>query len=197
METPPAHISFERLVDFEEQRLAPGERDEVAAHAAACAECAGTLVWLRSAVDLMRTDTWEDAPAEAIARTKELFRARPTPSPSLVERLVAVLTFESSPLAPAYGFRSGDTAERELAYNAGPNDLQVHVAPAAEGWAVSGQVLGPCDGGRVDLLGADGGVGADLTELCEFALPPVPDGEYTLVVRLAGREIEVLGLKLG
>jgi len=60
-------------------------------------------------------------------------------------------------------------------------------------------VLGPCEGGEVELLGAGGGTvaRAALNELCEFTLlPPTPDGTYALRLRFDGTEVEIPELSL-
>ncbi len=78
-------------------------------------------------------------------------------------------------------------------------DVDLRLAPSGDGWAVSGQVLGECAAGRVELF-ADGddtsAARADLNDLCEFTLPTVPAGTYTLRLTLDDAEIEVPGLSL-
>ena len=96
--------------------------------------------------------------------------------------------------------RSGaPAASRQLIFSAGEVDVDLRLAPAAEGWAVSGQVLGECAGGWAELGGADTGsdaTRAELNELCEFALPTMPAGNYTLRLGLGDTLVEIPGLDL-
>jgi hypothetical protein len=150
----------------------------------------------------MRADTTEDAPAELVASTVRMFRARRAQEtePGLLRRLVAALTFDSSSLQPAFGVRSGQAAPaRQLLFSAGDLDVDLRLAPGGEGWTVSGQVLGACKGGEVELVDAEGSTAAraTLNELCEFTLlPPTPDGTYALRLRLDEAEIEIPELSL-
>jgi hypothetical protein len=90
-----------------------------------------------------------------------------------------------------------DTSARQMLYGAGDFDIDLRLAPGEEGWTVSGQVLGPCEaGGRVEISGGGGRAEAALNELCEFTLRPLPSGAYTLLLTVAGVEVEVPELSL-
>jgi hypothetical protein len=193
------HIPFETLADMAEERLAGAERAAAQTHISGCSRCATQLHRLEETLNLMRTDSTEDAPAELIARTVNLFRLRPSKAESsFVHRVLAALSFDSMQLAPAYGVRSGAASARQLLYSAGEHDLDLRVSMKDESWIVSGQVLGPaCTGGEVELSSASGAARAALNELCEFSLPPVSSGSYTLHVRFKDVEVEVPGLELG
>ena len=80
---------------------------------------------------------------------------------------------------------------------AGENELHLQVAPLGEEWQVTGQVLGPCTGGEVELQSATRTIHAGLNELCEFALPPLAEGVYTLKLHLGHVDLEIPELKLG
>jgi len=203
MRLTPQHIPFARLADLAEGRLSPEEAAEERAHLADCTRCAGQAAQLGHLAALMRADTSEDAPAALVADVVRMFRARRATAeaePGLLRRLVAALTFDSSSLTPAFGVRSGQAAPaRQLLFSAGDLDVDLRLAQGPEGWTVSGQVLGPCTGGEVELVGADGSTAARaaLNELCEFTLlPPTPDGTYALRLRLDGAEVEIPELSL-
>ena len=51
--------------------------------------------------------------------------------------------------------------------------------------------------GEVEAKGELGPVKAALNESCEFMLPPLADGEYAFVFRIADIEFEIPSLKLG
>jgi hypothetical protein len=147
----------------------------------------------------MRTDTAPDAPRDVRAFAVSLFsRGENAGEPSLLRRIVAALSFDStSNPAPAFGVRSGYATSRQLLYSAEENDIDLRITPEKENWIVAGQVLGEgCVGGRVELEGATERVEAGLNELCEFTLPPVSAGSYTLRLRLGNAEVEIPRLEL-
>lgn len=192
------HIPFETLADLAEGRTPAALPADARSHLTSCESCSNELARLEQTVQLMRADESEPAPPDALAYVLNLFRQRAAaPEPSRLRRVLAALSFDSAQLAPAFGVRSGGTAARQLLYNAGENDLDVRVAPAGEGsWVVTGQLLGPCAEGRVELSGAGLTAAAALDEHCEFALPAVAEGTYTLRVSLPEAELEVTELEL-
>lgn len=191
------HLPFEKLTDLAENRLTGDERTAAQTHLNACSRCSTQFEKVEQTINLMRTDEAVDAPRDVLASTLNLFRARADEGqPSLARRVMAALSFDSTQLTPAYGVRSGQATARQMLYSAGENDLDLRVTPSGETWIVSGQVLGECAGGRVELAGATGEAAAELNELCEFSLPPVPNGTYTLRLRLSDVEVEVPELQL-
>ena len=155
----------------------------------------------------MRTDSAEDAPHNAMAHALNLFRTRKasveaaSSEKSLGRRVLAALSFDSMTVAPAYGVRSGEASgARQLLFSAGDNDLDVRLTPTGETWVVSGQVLGNCKGGAIELESAEGEgsvvAAAALNDVCEWTLPAVPTGNYRLRVRLGDTEVEVPELEL-
>ena len=186
------HIPLEKLADLAERRPSPEESELMRAHLTDCADCAGQLNRLERLINLMRMDVAEDAPPELLARTLGLFRPRiKEDRPSLVERVLAVLSFDSRQLSPAFGVRSGQSVARQLLFSVGEHDLDLRVAPDDGAWVVSGQVLGECQAGRVELRGAEVVERAEMNELCEFTLPRVPSGKYSLVINFSNTEIEI------
>ena len=196
MNLAPRHIPFELLVDLAEGRVAP---EDARAHLGDCASCAGQLAQVERLTGLMRADTSEDAPRDLLAGAINLFAARPARE-SLLRRVVAALSFDSGAPRPAFGVRSGQgSSSRQLLFSAGDVDVDLRLAPDAEGWAVSGQVLGECGGGWAELGGAEESseaARAELNELCEFTLPVVPAGRYTLRLRLDDLLVEIPDLDL-
>lgn len=192
------HIPFATLADLAENHLSADKRASLLKHVSACQRCAGQLDGLKQLVQLMRTDTAGDAPRDVKAQAVALFRTRAASAkPSVVRRVLAALNFDSAQSQPAYGLRSGQPQARQFLYSAGENDLDLRVKPSGESWVVSGQVLGlKCAGGQVRLEGAAGQAAVEMNELCEFTLPPVPAGRYTLQVRLTDVEVEVPDLDL-
>lgn len=208
MRMTPNHISFERLADMAEGRLTSAERQPENAHLAGCQHCAEELSRLERTISLMRADASTDAPRDVLFQTVQMFRARfpRRETASLVKRVMAALTFDSAQLAPTFGVRAGSqTAEaRQLLFSAGDTDVDLRLASGGDGWTISGQILGECEGGRVEIesvatsaaTGAQSSARAELNELCEFTLPAVPSGSYKLRLHINGMEVEVPELQL-
>lgn len=192
------HIPFEILLDLVEERIAPGRRAAVQAHVKACAECEKDLAWLSRITTTMRADQLEDAPPHVIARAVRALGRAPAPRPGVLQRISAQLRFDSgATFAPAFGMRSGQPQGRQLLFAADDVEIDLHITPANNRWLVSGQMLGPCEGGSVELLSVDTRQSTPLNELCEFSLPPVDANEYTLLLRYAEVEVEVSPLLIG
>ena len=193
------HIPFAKLADLAENLMDVDNQTESIAHLSTCKRCASELQRLEQVVLLMRTDADQDAPRDVISHAVNIFRQRgELAEPSLGRRILAVLTFDSTKnLAPAFGVRSGQLASRQLLYSAGLNDVDLRITPQDDRWVIAGQVLGDrCAAGDVTLEGEAGSATAAMNDLCEFSLPPVPPGSYTLLLRLADTEVEVRHLEL-
>ena len=195
------HISFEVLADLAEERSPTASRESVLTHLQECSACGSSLDGLRGVIGMMRTDQSEDAPQAAIARALNTFQRQPlreTATPSMLRRLVASLSFDSLSAEPAFGFRSGQAATRQLIFSAEDIDLDLRIAPLGDRWNVSGQVLGTeCGGGEVQMQSETANESAGLNDVCEFNLAPVTSGSYRLRLRLEDVEIEVPQLELG
>jgi hypothetical protein len=127
-----------------------------------------------------------------------MFRAARPAQPSLMRRVLAALSFDSAQLTPAFGLRSGaPAATRQILYSAEGYDLDLRVAAQNGKVAVSGQVLGEAAGpGSVIIENDTEQAQATLNDLCEFTLPNVPAGVYTLRLQLSGLEVEIPNLEL-
>jgi hypothetical protein len=153
---------------------------------------------LERVISLMRTDDSEDPPPHVVARAVRLFRSRTAQahSPSMPRRLVALLRFDSAQSPLAMGVRAGGQVGRQMLYVAEAHELEVRAVLSGRAWTLAGQVLGPSGAGSVELRGAGDSVQAMLNEQCEFRLPPVPAGSYSMTVRFSDVEIEVPRLVL-
>lgn len=197
-----SHVPFASLVDLVEGRVHGDERTQLMRHVDSCQRCRTELAQLERLIGIMRSDLSEDAPAHVIARAVRLFRPpQSQAAPNLLQRVVAVLRFDSATLAPAIGVRSTPdgqpTAARQLLYSTDEYDLDVRITPAGDGWIVAGQVLNPTDGGRAELQGSSSVMQAPLNDLSEFTLAPTSVGSYKLLVHLSNLIVEVTDLKVG
>jgi len=191
------HIPFTELTELAEAQSQTSP--EALAHLAACSECSGQLQSIKQTLNLMRTDTAEDAPAELVQFAKKIFREQvETRGPSLLKLIVAALTFDSLTNAPAFGLRSQATAGRQLIYSAETADIDLRVSPENDQWQIAGQILGvDCASGDVDLEGDGFSASAKLNELCEFSFGAVPAGAYKVLIHLPDALIETPPLELG
>ena len=189
------HISFPELADLAEERSTSAEALQ---HLSACSHCSSQVHIIRQTVGLMRSDIAENAPAELIDFAKGVFKRRAvSQEPSLLQRVVAALTFDSFTNAPAFGLRSATTSGRQLVYSTETADIDLRVAAEDEKWTLAGQILGSgCANGYVKLEGSDFSAAAELNDLCEFSFQFVPDGDYKLVVSMPDLVIETPQLEL-
>jgi len=192
------HIPFEQLIDFVEGRLSPDEQAQSRAHVSACHRCAAEVTWLERVIELMRANDIEEPPPRVATHIMHSFRSRSTPALSpLPPRIIAALRFDSAQLRLPLGMRSGPIAERQLIFSAEGLNLDLRITPAGSLWMVSGQALVSGRRGQVELRSPSGTLQAELSDASEFVLPPVPPGDYMLILRLADVEVEVSGLKIG
>jgi hypothetical protein len=140
----------------------------------------------------------EDAPEHVIQRAIAVWQPRrqAAAAPGLLQRVLAVLTFDSGAASPlAFGMRSAGGTTRQMLFSADGHDVDLRVSPAgglqADQWCLSGQVLGPDAQGAVGLTDAAGQSAGEtqLDELGEFRLPAIAAGQYTVTLRLGHGEI--------
>lgn len=144
------------------------------------------------------------ASPEAIARVLALWPARPPLAEAAAAgwRLVrAALGFDSWAGGPlAAGLRGGlPDATHQLVYTAEGRDIELRVEGLPSGYRVTGQLLGPDERGRVELVPAAGGEAAEVAidDFGEFRFEPLPAGHYQLTVRASDLAIELPPLELG
>jgi len=129
---------------------------------------------------------------------------------ALARRIEAALTFDSWAAAPAaLGVRAAAAADtRHLLYSAQGRDIDVRISPAANYFALTGQILGPDEAGTIELAsieaagaeqsGAPSGTKVTtLDALGEFRLEGIPGGSYVLTLRLGDDEIVLPPIELG
>ena len=190
------HIPFTELAELAEAKSQASP--EALAHLATCSECSSQLQSISQTLGLMRSDTSEDAPAALVQSAKSIFRSKVVKhGPSLLQILVASLSFDSLTTAPAFGLRSQTTAGRQLIYATETADIDLRVSPEDDQWQISGQVLGAdCASGDVELESEGFSASAQLNELCEFSFGAVPAGAYKISIRLQDVLIQTPRLEL-
>ena len=194
-------VSFERLVDWVEGRLSEEESRAVEEQVAGADEATRERVEWLLALARVSEDTVLDAPPREVR--DELIRrfdayAENRRTPSLLQRLVATLTFDSG-LQPAFGVRSagGPEEQRQLVYTTDPAEIALNIRPRSRNGHLDldGQVF-PADdvdpaSFSVQLLSGADEVGLTTTdELGEFAFESVSPGAYQMLV--SGERVEIL-----
>jgi hypothetical protein len=187
------HISLETLADMAEDRVAGSALRAALAHVSKCSACDDILRRMRQVILTMKSDRAADAPRDVLLSAINIF----SPSPSPLRRVVAILTFDSRRAGPAFGMRSIQTASRQLLYSAQETDLDLRITVQNGECIVAGQIMRDgCSSGVVEISGVNGSSAANLNDLCEFTLPAVPVGNYSLILRMLDVEIEIPELEL-
>ena len=188
-----AHISLETLADIADDRVTGASLEAALAHVSTCSTCDDTLRRLRQLIVTMKSDRVPDVPRDVLLSAIKIF----SPAQSPLRRIVAILTFDSRHSAPAFGMRSVRTPSRQMLYSAQETDLDLRVTVQNDECILSGQVMREgCEGGVVEISSATGSSKATLNDLCEFTLPAVPVGNYSLTLRMLDIEIEIPELEL-
>lgn len=189
-----SHISLGTLADVIENRATPATLQAVRTHVATCSACGETLQRLERLIMMMRSDAAADAPRDLLMSAIKLF---PPGAPRPLRRIVATLIFDSRKAMPVFGMRSVRSSSRQLLYSAQQTDLDLRITIQNDECIVAGQVIREgYVGGLVEISGPTGSAEASLNELCEFTLPALPTGNYSLKVRMSDVEIEIPELEL-
>jgi hypothetical protein len=150
--------------------------------------------------------TMPDAPPELIGRALALWDLhRPPPrAQGSPRRWLTALRFDSWAGTPvAAGMRALHDDVRQMLFAAEGCDIDLRIAPAAEGFALSGQLLGLDARGSVELVVHGRGGEPPLQrhvaidELSEFSIDAVDRGTYQLIVHLDTGEIVLPPIEVG
>ena len=188
------HISVEILANIVEDPATPAAREAAMSHLSTCSTCADLLRRLQQLILMMRSDNTNDAPRDVLTSAINIFsQEKRVP----LRRIVALLTFDSRNAGPAFGVRSVPSASRQMLYSAEDTDVELRITMQNDECILAGQVIGDgCAEGYVEISGVAGRSEATLNDVCEFTLPPIPAGKYSLTVRMLDREIEIPELEL-
>ena len=153
------------------------------AHISTCSTCHDTLRPLQQLILMMRSDSTNDAPRDVLIPAINIFSQEKR---SPLRRIVALLTFDSRTAGPAFGMRSLPAESRQLLYSAEDIDLDLRITMQNDECILAGQVIGEgCAEGHVEISGVAGRSEATLNDVCEFTLPPIPAGDYSLTSKNA------------
>ncbi|HJY28908.1 MAG TPA: hypothetical protein VJ306_12865 [Pyrinomonadaceae bacterium] len=189
-----SHISLETFTDIVEGRATSETLELAVAHISSCSDCVDTLRHLQQVILTMKSDTSKDAPRDVLYSAINIFSpARRAP----LRNIIAILTFDSRLAGPAYGIRSVRSTSRQLLYSAQETDLDLRVTVQNDECIVTGQVIrADCVSGQVEISGDAGAATASFNEVCEFTLPAIPLGNYSLRIKMPDVQIEIPELEL-
>jgi hypothetical protein len=189
-----SHISLETFTDIVEGRATSETLELAVAHISSCSDCVDTLRHLQQVILTMKSDTSKDAPRDVLYSAINIFSpARRAP----LRHIIAILTFDSRLAGPAYGIRSVRSTSRQLLYSAQETDLDLRVTVQNDECIVTGQVIrADCVSGQVEISGDAGAATASFNEVCEFTLPAIPVGNYSLRIKMPDVQIEIPELEL-
>lgn len=195
--------SFERLIDYLDNRLPEAEASRVATHLAGnCAVCGESRDWYQRVRIAAASDDTLAPPPWVLKRAVRIFEMQ-RHRPRLAARIgqaIASLVFDSLARPALAGVRSTETANRQLLYRAGDYSLDLQIAPSEHTRAdLIGQVLKESDptfesvsGLKLDI--ARGGkivCSAVTDEMGEFKVSGMEQGVYDLRVELFEGSITV------
>ncbi|MCB0061444.1 MAG: hypothetical protein KDE19_05000 [Caldilineaceae bacterium] len=139
--------SWETLVNFVDGRLTSEEAKSVEEWTIHNAESGATVVWLRALKRVGREVALDEPPRELRSALRTTFAdyasrmAERASAPSLVERLVAVLSFDSGLQPGLAGARGPAEATRQLVYSADAADITLTIQQGTAGLQIHGQLL--------------------------------------------------------
>lgn len=160
---------------------------------------ASKIMQINEIIQLMGRDDSVDAPENAIAWSKNIFRTRvAAPEKTLVQRIFATLQIDLAPGKAAFGERSASALKaRQLLFSAGDAAVDLRVSDFAGRLDVHGQILG--DGFEYSTIRLFDGTHSLETvsdEMGEFHLRSASAGTYSLTISAAGKEIVVENIEL-
>jgi hypothetical protein len=194
--------SFAQLVDWIEGRLTEEKAEPVATYAAtADTDTQADITWLRAFKRLSQAVILTDPPPEVRALLTRRFAMyqQGQPQPSLLQRLVSSLTFDSHATAATAGLRAAIAhgQQRQCIYSTHVADVALNIQSHHHGrsFNINGQVF-PIEYVALESLSVqmlhdttEWGI-TMANEVGEFTFEAVPSGIYELIV--SGDRIEIV-----
>lgn len=195
--------SFERLIDYLDNRLPEAKAASVATHlATSCKACGEKRDWYQQVRLVAASDETVEPPPWVLKRAVRIFDTQ-RHRPRLAKRIgeaIASLVFDSFAGPALAGVRSTETAERQLLYRAGDYSIDLQIAPSEHAHAdLIGQVLKESDSSYESVSGLKLDIARDAkvvfsavtNELGEFKINGMELGVYDLRVELSEGNITV------
>jgi hypothetical protein len=202
-----AHISLDRLLKFAAGKLAKEEEDRVERHlSAGCVRCSENLAWSTKVFNAAQREVLREPPESLVERAVELFESRKRKSRvGFLERIEAVLVFDSLTQPSLAGVRRIGTTGRQLLYRAGSLDIDLRVVEGDDPKLsdLMGQILRKKKGlisvAGLELLLKKGRKKIQSTRSDswgEFSFSKLSPGRYRVEVNLPGQRVEIRGIQV-
>lgn len=201
--------TFERLIDYLDERLASSSAAMVAAHLdTGCGQCVSDRAWYESLKRVARSDESIEPPPWVFKRALRIFEATGhtrTTGASRAGRLIASLLFDSMSRPAMAGARSSGADGRQLLYRAGDYSVDLQVTPIDQNRSsLAGQILREGEfsfesvaGLQFELSSASGARYSSVTsDRGEFSITSLEAGTYDLRIDGRGLRLFVEGLRL-
>lgn len=189
------HLQFSEILNWLEGRLSEEEAAQVAQKLKTADEATRTdLEWLRGFLEISETARATSPPPEVRAELREQFQTfiQSKRTPSIFQRLIASLTFDSSTRFAAAGVRSATTEgkTRQLIYDMNLAEIALNIQPRLQDQQITliGQIFPKRDfspeGVTIQLVDAQFAEKGLTTsdELGEFTVEPLFQGQYDIVL---------------
>jgi hypothetical protein len=199
--------SFEKLIDYIDNRLAEPDRAKVAEHlATGCGSCAENRDWYERVRLTASTDDSVAPPSWVLKRAVRIFEAAERPRISeRIKQVIASLVFDSFARPSLAGVRSSETVNRQLLYRAGEYNIDLQIASfASTSTELMGQILREGDANFESVSGLTIEVAREkekvlstvTDEMGEFRINGLESGVYELRIELSEGNITVPALPL-
>lgn len=202
------NLPFEQILDWLEGRLPVEAATQVERQVATAGpEIQAQVAWLRAFSRLHHSVTLAKPPAAVRAVLTEQFAsyAAAKQQPSIFQRLVAALTFDSAHQSGLVGVRAGQAERtRQFVYSTDQVDITLNLQPRKQEQSLNliGQILPNAP--SVDLAAFSVQLLQDMTEigitsaddLGEFSFEAVEPGTYQLILSTDDHEIVLPALDL-
>jgi anti-sigma factor RsiW len=193
------HIDDRIAVDYIDGQLDAATAEEVRKHVeGGCGGCADTLsLWSRT-IQALQADRAPDLSEVVVQRAIRLFDDFAPPL-TILDRLVAILRYDSRQVPLPAGARGGRMQEFQLRFEAPGVTVTLLCAPDGELWRMMGQILPPGEsglGGHVVVVAPDHEIESVSEATGEFSLRGLAPARYEVHLQHAGREVVLPGIDL-
>lgn len=191
-----SHIEFEKLVERAERQSNFDEAQKI--HLTECEKCASDWRRLENFFSTARIEPVE-VPQFVTANLLNIFqKPKSNEKESLKKRLLGALVFDDWLPEFAVQERRSMLDARQLLYRAGDYEIDLRLTFDDRGECqLSGQIFPDCEtGGKIKIFSEKTSVETNFDANCDFVLPLVPEGIYTLRLEISVSEIVIESISL-
>lgn len=190
------HVTFAKLVDKFEGRLASSDVDPILRHVAECPACGADYHRLEGFFGYVNLVPEVEVPQAATANILNIYQRRPAvqKTPNSILSKLGVLVFDDWTMALNERFAGMDS--RQLLYRVDDFDIDLRIEFADGRVVVAGQIFPECPTGEATLYSDGFSTKAVLNEMGEFAFDPVEIGVYSLKFTINDVDLAIDNLPL-